>query len=410
MRKLFIYLVSFFTALFFFQIAFAVPPTPAKITAVHITNPPGFSRFTFEIDGGLFHYQWQFSSDQKKLNINIDNVVSVSALPKSALLLTPVVDYQARKSGPSTLQLQFQLKTAQNPKIYTLPASATQKARLLIDFKSAIVSRDANTTLDSVRQPLSKAKYSSPTKPKLTLPGNAASRPIMIVIDPGHGGKDSGAVGPDNTYEKNVVLAISKSLQQSFNKQPGFQTQLTRDYDVFIPLRERLAIARRYKADIFIAIHADAAYKNQDATGASVFALSERGATSEMARWLARKENESELIYGVIVNKDQVLRSVLLDLSQTHTISVSLEMGREILSKLSNITQLHGKRVEQAAFVVLKSPDIPSLLVETGYITNPVQEQKLNDPVYQRQLADTIMKGVMAYFSQHPPGKQLITT
>lgn len=230
---------------------------------------------------------------------------------------------------------------------------------------------------------------------------NNPKQPIMVVIDPGHGGKDTGAIGPDNIREKDVVLAISKSLQQSINKHPGFRAQLTRNRDIYVPLRKRLAIARHCKANIFIAIHADAVYQHQNVVGASVFALSEKGATSEIARWLARKENTSELISGLLLSKDQLLRSVLLDLSQTHTIAASLAMGREILTKLSSLTPLHDKRVEQAAFVVLKSPDIPSLLIETGYISNPTQEKKLKNPAYQQQLANTIAQGIVSYFEQH---------
>jgi N-acetylmuramoyl-L-alanine amidase len=240
-------------------------------------------------------------------------------------------------------------------------------------------------------------------KAKKTWTDKKFDHPIMVVIDPGHGGKDPGAIGPGKTREKDVVLAISKLLQQTFKQQPGFNAQLTRYRDVFIPLRQRLAIARRAKADIFIAVHADATYQNQNAVGASVFALSERGATSEGARWLAQKENESELVNGVIVDKDHLLRSVLLDLSQTHTIAVSLEIGKSILNKLSIITKLHYPQVEQAAFVVLKSPDIPSLLIETGYLSNPIQEKKLNDRMYQQQLANAIVQGVVDYFVQHPP-------
>lgn len=396
-------------------------PTAAKITSIHISNPANVTQFVLEINGAPFRYQWKLSPNKKHLNININNTtLAATNLPKASLSSTPIKDYQVKpQSNKSSVQLEFQLKTALTPKIYTLPASGGVSPRLLIDFKSGTTNKDLpkEEPLKTAQKPIVKAeepqqplpKYPA-TKPNLTLSDNSFNRPIVVVIDPGHGGQDPGAVGAARTREKDIVLAISKVLQRSFNKQPGFEAKLTRNHDVFIPLRERLTIARRHKADIFIAIHADAAYKNQDAVGASVFALSERGATSEMARWLAKKENESELIYGVVVNKDPVLRSVLLDLSQTHTIAVSLDMGREILKQLSNITKLHYKRVEQAAFVVLKSPDIPSLLVETGYVSNPGQEQKLKDPAYQQQLANTIVQGVVAYFAQHPPGKRLITT
>ncbi len=249
----------------------------------------------------------------------------------------------------------------------------------------------------------SPVEKSSQAKRKQAKAKPAVMRSLVVVIDPGHGGKDPGATGVAGNKEKNVVLAISKILSRELVRQSGARVFLTRSRDEFIPLRQRLAIARRYKADLFIAVHADAAFQNTTANGASVFALSERGATSEMARWLAEKENQSELVDGVFVNKDQMLRSVLLDLSQTHTIRVSLEMGQNILNQLSTMTDLHYTQVEQAAFVVLKSPDIPSLLVETGYLSNPQQEKQLVNPAYQQKLAAAIAKGVKAYFERHPP-------
>lgn len=219
------------------------------------------------------------------------------------------------------------------------------------------------------------------------------AHPILVVIDPGHGGKDPGAIGVKGHQEKTVVLAIAKELKRQINQMPGYRAVLTRNSDRFIPLRQRLYLARHYKANLFIAIHADA-YKNDEVSGASVFALSYRGATSETARWLAEKENQSEVVEGVFANKDKMLRSVLLDLSQTHTIQVSLKIGEAILQQLSQVSSLHWQRVEQAGFVVLKSPDIPSLLIETGYLSNPQQEQKLLNPTYQRKIAWAITQGI----------------
>ena len=249
------------------------------------------------------------------------------------------------------------------------------------------------TNADSIHHPI------IDTIPLIIDQKSSTSKPIMVVIDPGHGGKDSGAIGPNKTMEKNVVLAISKRLQKRFNEQLGFKAELTRDTDKFIPLHQRLSIARKCKADLFIAIHADSAYQNTNAVGATVFALSTNGATSEMAHWMAKKENSSEFIYGITVNNDRLLRSVLLDLSQTHMIDVSLKIGQQVLNQLNHVTTLHDKQVEQAAFVVLKSPDIPSLLIETAYISNPTQEKKLCDPIYQQQLTDSIARGVINYFN-----------
>lgn len=233
-------------------------------------------------------------------------------------------------------------------------------------------------------------------------------RETVIVIDPGHGGKDPGATGINHVHEKNVVLAISKYLQRDINSKPGFKAYLTRNRDVFLSLRQRMRVARAHHADMFVAIHADA-FRNHEAHGASVFALSLRGATSEAARWLAERENASELIGGVdLADKDRTLRSVLIDLSQTATIRTSIAIGSLVLKDLSAVAKLHHRHVEQAAFVVLKSPDIPSLLIETGFLSNRREAQMLRRSSYQKTLAKSISNGLTAYFTLHPlPGTWL---
>jgi len=232
-------------------------------------------------------------------------------------------------------------------------------------------------------------------------------RTIIIVIDPGHGGKDPGTAGTMGVREKDVVLAISKQVQEILNKESGFRGVLTRDSDYFIPLRQRLSIARKDKGDMFVAIHADA-YINSYAGGSSVFTLSAHGASSEAARWLAEKENYSELGGVTLNDKSHLLRSVLIDLSQTATIASSLQVGKSILRQLGKVGKLHRGFVEQAPFMVLKNPDIPSLLVETGFLSNPLEEQRLRDPYYQRQLASAIVDGIKDYFWSNPPPGTLI--
>lgn len=228
-------------------------------------------------------------------------------------------------------------------------------------------------------------------------------RNVVIVIDPGHGGKDPGATGAHGTHEKSVVLKISMHLYRMLNKLPGFHAVLTRRGDYYLKLRQRLKIARKDRADMFVAIHADA-WKNRDAHGVSVFALSRRGATSEAARWLAARENQSELMGGVdLQDKSSLLKSVLINLSQVATIRSSLLIGESVMKSVSKVATLHHKRVEQAAFVVLKSPDIPSLLVETGFISNPKEERLLKSGRYQQRLAHAIMIGIKSYFEKHPP-------
>ena len=230
------------------------------------------------------------------------------------------------------------------------------------------------------------------------------ARDVIVVIDPGHGGKDPGATGYNGTHEKTVVLAISKDIQQDINETPGFKAVLTRTGDYFIPLRGRLAIARQNKADMFVAIHADAS-QDSSAQGVSVFALSERGATGEEARWLASRENQSELMGGVTLDdKSDMLKSVLINLSQSATVQSSLQIGQDLTQNIGYFAELHhGHRVEQAAFVVLKSPDIPSLLIETGFISNIYEEARLKDPMYQHRLAQAIAQGICQYFREHPP-------
>jgi|688.fasta_scaffold198049_2 N-acetylmuramoyl-L-alanine amidase len=244
------------------------------------------------------------------------------------------------------------------------------------------------------------SNLSLPSEPPVNEPQKTKAKNFVIVIDPGHGGKDPGAAGPHGILEKDIVLKISKQLQAMLNEEPGFRALLTRSTDYYLPLRKRLAIARKNNADLFIAIHADA-YHHCHATGASVYALSQRGATSEAARWLAEKENESELggLSDELADKDVILRSVLIDLSQTHTIESSLRVGNNLLHNLAKFAPLHHPSVEQAAFVVLKSPDIPSVLVETGFLSNPSEEDKLKSPEYQHQTALAIKEGIKEYFS-----------
>ena len=227
-------------------------------------------------------------------------------------------------------------------------------------------------------------------------------RVITVAIDPGHGGEDPGAIGAKGSKEKHITLAISKKLKALIDKEPNMRAVLTRDGDYFIPLNGRVNKARKMQADLFVSIHADA-FTRPEARGSSVFALSERGATSAFARYLAQKENESDLIGGVSLNvQDPHLARTLLDLSQTATINDSLKLGKAVLGNIGTINKLHKPHVEQAGFAVLKSPDIPSILVETAFISNPEEERKLNDPAYQDQMAKMIFEGIKKYFDSNP--------
>ena len=229
-----------------------------------------------------------------------------------------------------------------------------------------------------------------------------SGRQIIIAIDAGHGGEDPGARGANGSREKDITLMIAKRLKNKIDDEPNMRAVLTRDSDYFIPLHGRVVKARKLQADLFVSIHADA-FTNQAARGSSVFALSERGATSASARYLAKKENESDLIGGVSLDdKDPVLARTLLDLSQTATINDSLKLGKAVLGQIGGINTLHTSHVEQAAFAVLKSPDIPSILVETAFISNPEEERRLNDEIYQDKLVASILTGIKKYFSTNP--------
>lgn len=312
-------------------------------------------------------------------------------------------------------RLVFDLKQKASPQVYTLPTE--HRIKITFPLMQSIGKKQSDQLSFSKRNHVisvkkvaknsvnlvSKPKPKSMTKSKQIAHLFGQARDVVVVIDPGHGGKDPGATGRLGTHEKDVVLKISRYLQKNINARPGFKAYLTRKGDYYLKLRQRLNIARRYKPDLFIAIHADA-FRNHRAHGASVFALSPLGATTEAARWLAKQENDSELMGGIeLSDKAHMLRSVLIDLSQTATIGSSIQIGNDVLDQLRRQTSLHHNQVAQAAFVVLKSPDIPSLLIETGFLSNRREERKLRQSKYQNRIAASIGRGIYQYFSNHPP-------
>jgi N-acetylmuramoyl-L-alanine amidase len=250
---------------------------------------------------------------------------------------------------------------------------------------------------------------STPAPAPPGLPATAAERRevdrlIIVAIDPGHGGEDPGAIGPTGLREKDVVLAVALQLRDRLDAMPNTRTLLTRDADYFVPLHERVRKARRVQADLFVSIHADA-FMRREARGASVFALSEKGATSTAARWMAARENSADQVGGVNVAQvsDPHLLRAMLDMSTTAQIKDSLRLGNEVLSRMGRVGRLHKKQVEQAGFAVLKAPDIPSILVETAFISNPEEEAQLRDPAYRARLVDALATGIRHYFAKNPP-------
>lgn len=369
-----------------------------QITELRIQKYPQQSRLVLDATKPI-HYRQLILRHPDRLVFDIKRAHLVRDFMPSLLENTPIRDIRSRTTKRK-LRIVFDLKHKVGVHSFTLlPAKPNGYYRLVIDLQW-------KKALPSPRKMYFTAYHPPAKRPrKLITPLPAPKRPrnVVVVIDPGHGGKDPGAIGRRRTREKKIVFQIAKRLQRSIDQQPGFTAYLTRKGDYYLTLRQRLAIARRYKADMFVAIHADA-YKNRRAHGASVFALSQRGASSEAARWLARQENESELMGGVDLNdKTNLLKSVLINLSQTATIRAGFRIGERIIHSLGNVGRLHHRRVEQAAFVVLKSPDIPSLLVETGFISNPREERKLRNPIYQQRLASAVMQGIRAYFVHRPP-------
>ncbi|WP_353221457.1 N-acetylmuramoyl-L-alanine amidase [Salinisphaera sp. C84B14] len=321
------------------------------------------------------------------------------------------------------LRVVLDLDGQVSPKSFMLDPDGDHGYRLVVDLKPK--GAKASSMLVADRQPAGGADMDSNSSAKATAnalaqvseppsqqpaPKRVArtperpSRDIVIVIDAGHGGKDPGAHGRGGTNEKDVVLQIARRLKAMVDEQPNMRGVLTRDGDYYIGLRERMVRARKAKADLFISIHADAAPRGARATGASVYALSHHGATSEHARWLARRENASDLVGGVsLKDKDDSLASFMLDLSQSASIEASMDAGGRVLGELNGLGPLHKAKVQQAGFMVLKSPDIPSFLVETAFISTPEEERKLKTATYQRQLAGAMLRGIKGYFASYRP-------
>jgi N-acetylmuramoyl-L-alanine amidase len=288
-------------------------------------------------------------------------------------------------------------------KSFQLDPNGPYGHRLVLDLyaSSPDETQEADTPAPAVASAPSASKPVH-DKPVLTLE-DVRGRDIVIAIDAGHGGEDSGAVGYRGTYEKKVVLQIAKKLKELVDAEPGMKGVLVRTGDYYIPLRKRMQIARKHRADFFVSIHADA-FRDKRARGSSVFVLSNKGASSEAARWLANSENQADLVGGVSLDdKDNVLASVLLDLSQAATMQVSHEVAQQTASNLGRIGKMHSRNVQKARFMVLKSPDIPSMLVETAFISNPEEEQKLRDPKHQQRIAKAVLTGIRTYFHNSPP-------
>ncbi|HCJ30135.1 MAG TPA: N-acetylmuramoyl-L-alanine amidase [Pseudomonas sp.] len=378
----------------------------SDVQSVRLWRAPDNTRLVFDLSGPVKHNVFTLTAPNR-IVIDVDGGNLPKPFEQLPLKNTPISGLRAAKFGADTLRVVIDLSAQVTPKSFALTPNQQYGHRLVVDLFDEGAEPSGSTDVPATTTPSTPAAPVSPTLPALKLPPLPSSkRDIVIAIDAGHGGEDPGAIGPGKTYEKNVVLQIAKELQRQINAEKGFRGELVRTGDYFIPLRKRTEIARKKGADLFVSIHADAAPRSA-AYGASVFALSDRGATSETARWLADSENRSDLIGGAgnvsLGDKDQMLAGVLLDLSMTASLSSSLNVGQKVLSNMGRITPLHKSRVEQAGFMVLKSPDIPSILVETGFISNPSEARKLQTASHQQSLARSIHSGVRQFFHENPP-------
>ena len=432
----------------------------ASIVAVRVWPAPDYSRVTLESDTPLKTTQ-TFIPNPPRLAVDIEGMVLNATLKELAVKVQPddpnIAAIRIGQNSPSVVRLVLDLKQAAKPQVFTLKPVAPYQHRLVLDLypeheqdplalliqerlpgaelsaSAATAAGDAEEEDDDPlgqfiarRQPAPESAQppaavaaapekapapspaAQPAPPPSTPAATKTERIIIVALDPGHGGEDPGAIGPRGTREKDVVLKIAHLVRQRINASRingnPMRAFLTRDADFFVPLATRVSKARRVQADLFISIHADA-FTKPSANGASVFALSQKGASSTAARWLADKENQADLIGGLNMGnqKDKTVQHALLDMSTTAQIRDSLQLGGVLLGQIGSFAKLHKPKVEQAGFAVLKAPDIPSVLIETAFISNPDEELRLRTPAYQAKLADAIMQGIRQYFAKYPP-------
>ena len=419
----------------------------ASIVAVRVWPSKDYTRLTIESDGEIKTRQF-FIAEPPRLAVDIEGIDLIPALRELIAKVKPddpnISGIRIGQNTPGVVRLVIDLKQPILPQVFTLPPVAAYQYRLVFDLYPTQVADPLEALiaerLTDRSQPTAQIQAQLPTVPvadplgeliarqsgrpagTAATPQNAPSktavakspevptaiagktdRLVIVALDPGHGGEDPGAIGPGGTREKDVVLQIALRLRDRINLQPNMRAYLTRDADFFVPLHIRVQKARRVQADLFISIHADAFFTERP-QGASVFALSDKGATSSSARWMADKENSADLVGGVNVKaKDSQVQKALLDMSTTAQINDSLKLGSAVLGEIGAVGKLHKPRVEQAGFAVLKAPDIPSVLVETAFISNPDEEAKLRSEAYQVQLADALMRGISRYFARNPP-------
>ena len=389
-----------------------------SLVAVRVWPSPEYTRITLEGRSQL-RFSHMLVQGPDRLVVDLEGVELNSvleSLPSKVLDSDPYIRIiRAGQNRPGVVRVVVELKAAINPQVFTLAPVGDYGHRLVLDLHPteehdplmALIMKDSpldaamgdtgkDTATVARQQPSQPARRGGRNEP-------AVNRLHTVVLDAGHGGEDPGAIGRGGSYEKNVTLSIARRLKRKIDAEPGMRAVLTRDGDYFVPLHQRVTRARRVRADLFVSIHADA-FVRPEANGSSVYVLSERGASSSAARWLAQKENDADLVGGVnLARQDGHIARTLLDLSQTATINDSFKLGRAMLGELGTVNRLHKPEVEQAGFAVLRAPDIPSVLVETAFISNPQEERRLNDEAYQEQMANALMRGIKRYFEVNAP-------
>ncbi|VXC55363.1 N-acetylmuramoyl-L-alanine amidase [Massilia sp. 9I] len=427
-----------------------LPASAAQILAVRVWPAPDYTRVTLENDSDL-KTQHFLVPDPPRLVVDIDGLGLNNTLKSLVAKVEPNDPYikavRVGQNRPNVVRLVFDLKEDVKPQVFTLAPVAGYQHRLIFDLyptkpvdpiaamiekgewtvDTAAAAESANPAsplpatppaqtsagpdaIAKLESEMSALNGTPPPQAVQPTPSKGAKAPpqkvvrmVTIALDPGHGGEDPGAIGANGSREKDIVLAVAKRLKDKLEQLPNTRVMLTRDGDYFVPLGQRVQKARKVQADLFVSIHADA-WVSPTARGSSVFVLSEKGASSSAARWLADGQNKADLIGGAnFAVQDKQIASVLLDLSTTAQINDSLKLGKAVLSEIGGINRLHKAAVEQAGFAVLKAPDIPSILVETAFISNPDEEARLRDDGYQNQLADAITKGIKRYFADNPP-------
>jgi len=405
----------------------------AKLMAVRIWPAEDYTRVTLESDQVL-KVNHQLLTNPHRLVVDVEGLELNNTIKELVAKVNSNDPYIAQvrvgQFQPKVVRLVFDLKESIQPQLFTLDPVGSYQNRLVFDLYPTVANDplmelvrqsakkeaalDADDPIAAIaRREAQKAEANKSIKPNEIAKSDNKSdsksgksshrRLLTIAIDPGHGGEDPGAIGKRGSREKEIVLSISRRLKQKIEAEPDMRSYLTRDGDYFVPLHVRVNKARRVQADLFVSIHADAFVKPH-ARGASVFALSQQGATSTAARWLANKENSADLIGGLnIKTQDKQVAQLLLDMSTTAQIKDSLKLGDAVLKQIGGFAKLHKPQVEQASFAVLKAPDVPSILIETAFISNPEEEARLNDHEYQEQIAQAILRGIRSYFAKNPP-------